>query len=123
MALSALTHMQLLAPAYAANANASLYLDQARECLDSTYWDVMWEKAVALLACHTMALSLDTARQNGTAGSIASKSEGGLSISFSGGSGSSDWGQTSFGLQLLRLQSTCGPSLFVTGSDMVGYGT
>lgn len=116
MALSALQQVTLLAPSFATNANVNLYLDQAREMFDSSYWGIYLEKAVALQACHSMALALDPLRAGGVAGSVTAKSEGSLSISFSsGGAGASDLGQTRFGLELIRLQSLCCGVPYVTG--------
>ena len=116
MALSALQYLTLRAPALAENANVSLYIAAAREDLNPCYFGASIEKAVALLAAHTMTLSLDPLRAGGTGGAVTSKSEGALSIGFSSGSmAGTDWGQTSYGLELSRLMSMGGPSLFVTG--------
>lgn len=116
MAISALQYLTLRAPALATNANVGLYIDAAREDLSECYLGAVYEKAVAMLAAHTMTLSLDPARSGGVGGSVTSKSEGALSIGFSAGSaGGSDWGQTSYGLELTRLMAMGGPSLLVTG--------
>lgn len=118
MALSALQYVTLRAPTLAENANVGLYIDAAREDLNACYFGASYEKAVALLAAHTMTLSLDPLRAGGTGGAVTSKSEGALSIGFSSGSmAGTDWGQTSYGMELSRLMAMGGPSLLVTGVD------
>lgn len=118
MAISALQYLTLRAPSLATNANVELYIAAAREDLNPCYFGASIEKAVALLAAHTMTLSLDPMRAGGAGGAVTSKSEGQLSISFGAGSaGGSDWGQTSYGMELTRLMSMGGPAMFVTGSS------
>lgn len=60
------------------------------------------ELAVVLLALHTM----EIADRAGSSGSVASKSEGGLSIAFTGG-GNSGLLVTSFGTELDRINRMC----------------
>ena len=117
MAISALQYLTMRAPSLASNANVQLYLDAAREDLSPCYFGASIEKAVGLLAAHIMTLSLDPLRAGGTSGAVTSKSEGQLSISFgAGAAGGSDWGQTSYGMELMRLMAMGGPSMFVTGA-------
>ena len=117
MALSALQYLTLRAPALAENANVGLYIAAAREDLNPCYFGASYEKAVGMLAAHTMTLSLDPLRAGGTGGAVTSKSEGSLSIGFSSGSvAGTDWGQTSYGLELTRLLAMGGPSMLVTGA-------
>lgn len=120
MAMDALSHLALLAPTLALNANASAYVEQAREELSDCFFGTNYEKAVALLTAHTMTMALDPMRAGGTAGSITSKSEGQLSVGFSAGSASgSDWGQTSYGMALSRLMQSGGVGFMVTGPGNV----
>ena len=116
MALTTEQYVSIYAPTYVGNANLALYIQAAQGRINTSFWGTLYSEAVALQACHMIALATDPARANGTAGAISHKSEGKLSVSFStGGGASGDWGSTSFGQQLLRLQMSCGPAAFVTG--------
>lgn len=122
MALDASSHLSLIAPALAVNANAPLYITAAREELNACMYGANYEKAVAYLAAHTMTLALDPMRSGGAAGAVTSKSEGQLSISYgAGAAGGTDWGQTSYGMALIRLTAACGSGAFVTGGSSL-YG-
>lgn len=59
--------------------------------------------AVVLLALHTM----EIADRAGSGGSVASKTEGGLSISFTNGTDNSGLLATSFGSELDRINRLC----------------
>ena len=60
-------------------------------------------QAVALLALHM----LEVGGRGGNGGSVASLTEGGLSVSFSGVDGSGLLATTSFGIELERLNREC----------------
>ena len=82
MALDATAQLALLAPTLSLNANAPSYIASACEELSSCFFGSSYEKAVALLAAHTMTLALDPIRAGGVGGAVTSKREGQLSISF-----------------------------------------
>ena len=101
-----------ICPALAADANVSIYLQMAEEETSGSFFGNSRSRAVALKAAHMYVLSR---RSLGEGGSVASKSEGRLSISFSNsGSDSEDLGQTGYGKQLLGLIESGETAISVT---------
>lgn len=62
-----------------------------------------YEEVVVLLAAHM----LEIGDRAGAGGTVASKSEGGLSISYNAGSSSGLLGTTSYGMQIESLNRLC----------------
>lgn len=94
--------IQAICPSLYSDAGFAVYLQLAEEQTSGTFFGLSRSHAVALRASHMYVLS--KGRALGEGGSIVSKTEGKLNISFSGQSGASeDLGQTHYGKQLLGL--------------------
>lgn len=121
MALTASQILPMIAPQFAAQANLADWIALSRESVNACFFGNNAERAVALYAAHMMTLST---RAGGEAGSIASKREGDLAISFAAtGSGlDPDLSQTSYGLQYLQLRKASGAFVGVTGGLDSGCG-
>lgn len=123
MALSADIRLSLLAPSFAAHPLKASYLEMAEELTAPASTRGLSEtqraQAVALRAAHLMTLALDAAYENGGGGgAVASKSEGGLSLSYASSPAASrdaDLSQTTFGRQLLELGASSVLCFGVTG--------
>lgn len=116
MALTARLILSAIAPKFDINPNRDVFLEMAAlQTSISHFGEEKYERAVALRAAHEM--SLATTRNLGESGSITSKSEGQLSVSFGGGGsritpkGLESLIQTAFGHELLDL---------IEGSDLTG---
>lgn len=125
-------YLQAIAPNLLADASASIYITMAKERTNAKFYGHKYNQAVALLAAHIAFLFTPQAgamgpgsgnAEAGTTGTIVSKKEGDLSISYgsSGTSGISastnasdaELAQTRFGLQLLALRKGCKPFMGV----------
>lgn len=115
--------LSAIAPQFDATPRRSELLAQAEEATSLTHFGSQRERAVALRAAHWLALYTASARLDGSAGPITSKSEGSLSVGF-GGAGnrsSSSLGQTSYGQELLTLINSF-PTAGITGLPFVTGG-
>jgi hypothetical protein len=106
MSLTATTIFDLIAPQYKDNTDKSNWLLMASDELSSCFYGKKYNRAVALYAAHLMAVSLRPGGSSGDAGTVSSKKEGDLSISYSnvGDIRDADLGQTSYGRQLMALK-------------------
>lgn len=99
----------------------SNYIEIATERSDSCFYGGNYNLAIALMAMHMYALD-SRPGNSGDAGQISSKSEGGLSISYSVSlnmSSDAYLSQTSYGLELQQLIKTSGPGATVLGAISV----
>lgn len=122
-------YIAAIAPGLAADAAAlPVFLDMARQRTNAAFYGAKYAQAVALLAAHLWVLTGSSSPAGGNAeagstGSVASKREGDLSISYSSpasalasrGAAEAEFAQTRYGLQLLALRKGCGPFIEVPG--------
>ena len=101
-----------ICPELYASASLSIFIDMAMSEISAQYFGTLYQKAIALKACHMFTLSK---RAMGAAGGISDMSEGGISLSFAvQNSGDNNLKQTNYGLQYLELVSICGIGISVT---------
>ena len=120
MAQSASAILDMIAPQFASDPNKAEFITLATNRTNENYYGTTnFSLAVAYLAAHMMTLA-DTNRE---AGSVTSKREGDLSISFaavqdkSGGALS----LTKYGRQLQQLRKESGAAIGALGGYDVGY--
>ena len=130
--LSVTEYLQAVAPTVAADPSVSVYIEMAKERTNSEFYGRKTNQAIAFLAAHIAFLFTATPNshaagsgslEGGSTGSITSKREGDLSISYGSGAVSSaaigvsdaDLAQTRFGLMLLALRKGCKPFMGVLG--------
>jgi len=107
--------VQAICPPLYASPIRDTFLELASEDLSSGYFGTNYNKAVALKASHIFTLAQRTL---GEAGTVASKGEGGLSMSFQNArmaSNNDDLDQTHYGKQLRNLARQQSPSASVIG--------
>ena len=102
------------------NARVDVWLEMAQLRADKAYFGDAYPLALCYLASHVG--TLETRGAGDEVGSISSKSEGGLSVSYSaaGGSTDDDLTQTTYGRTYLNLLHAKRPVPMVTGS--FGFG-
>lgn len=117
-------YLAAIAPALAADENKSVYIEMATERTNFQFYGEKSNQAVALMAAHLAFLFTSAAgslgagsgsAEGGTTGTITSKREGDLAVTYGSGAASSaiknasdaDLAQTRFGLQLLALRKGC----------------
>lgn len=109
--MSTANKIKILCPALYSDTDRDEYIAMAEELTGRAYFGVYGDQAVALRASHLYALSKRTL---GESGSISSKTEGKLSLSFSSsGMGGDDLSQTNYGMQLKALIQSVGPAISV----------
>lgn len=98
--------IEVKCPGLYADAGRDIYIEIAGNRISRCYYSENYNLAVALQACHDYAMD----QRNGDSGTISSKKEGDLSVSYSSISteDGSDLDQTSFGMALKRLQKQMG---------------
>jgi hypothetical protein len=111
--------LDLIAPQFASNANKADYIALAELSTNACVFGEKYYQAVALRAAHMLEMAT---RLSGDAGSVASKREGDLAVSYHSGAAnlSVDLGQTSYGRQLLGLQRGSIAGFGVTGGNDIG---
>lgn len=132
-------YLTAIAPAIAADASKDIYIEMATERTNRAFYGVKYNQAVALLAAH-IAFLLTAApgsmgagsgsAEAGSVGTITSKREGDLSVSYGASAISSSAGsvtdaelaQTRYGLMLLALRKGCKPFMGVLGRGGRGCG-
>lgn len=130
--LSVTEYLQAVAPTVATDPSVSVYIQMAEERTNSAFYGHKTNQAIALLAAHIAFLFTAVpnshgagsgSSEGGSTGSITSKREGDLSVSYGSGAVSSaavgvsdvDLAQTRFGLMLLALRKGCKPFTGVLG--------
>jgi hypothetical protein len=111
MALSPNQIIATMCPELSGSPSLPTFLAMAVEQTDRGFYGVMYNRAVALRACHEFTMTAGNAMKNimdkGGGAPIASMSEGGLAVSFAqGGSDGSDLGSTKYGKMLLALRKS-----------------
>lgn len=117
-------YIQAVAPALMQDPSLDVYIQMAEERTTRAFYGPKYNHAVALMAAHiafrlgsgTMGAGSGSA-EGGSTGSIASKHEGDLSVSYgsgaagaaSVGTGDADLAQSRWGLMLLALRKGCRP--------------
>jgi hypothetical protein len=114
MSLSPIQIVTAICPNLSASPSCDVFIEMAETELDRCFFGTLWARAVALKASHMFVLSQ---RSLGESGSVSSKSEGHLSLSFSSNVGSDDLDQTSYGKELQSLIAKSGASVSVVGGD------
>ena len=126
-----------IAPALAADANKDVFVEMAVERTNKCFYGIKYNQAVALLAAHIAFLLNPTAgsmgagsgsSEAGATGTITSKREGDLAVSYGSGAVSvgngdvtdAELAQTRFGLMLLALRKGCKPFMGVLGGRGCG---
>lgn len=92
-----------------------VYVESATALTSIAYFGLLYERAVALRACHDF--TLDSTRPDGSSGQVTSKTEGRLSIHYwnPNPEGSyTDLHMTHYGKRLLALMHAIGPSASVS---------
>lgn len=88
------------------------FLTQAENHVDEATWGDLFEEGVMYYTAHQLKMRDDEAAGNTAAGSIASKSAGGVSISYSGAvqasSATNPFNSTSYGRQYVYLARQAG---------------
>jgi hypothetical protein len=121
MALTTAQIIQIRCPNLYSDSALNIWVALAQEQLSSCFFGNNYNLAVALKAAHMYTLT-NRNGGSGDAGVIASKSEGGLSVSYVVSSNSDeDLGQTSFGLELAKLMKSSGAAASVTGAAEAGF--
>lgn len=117
MSYTVLQIIEVRCPGLFSDPGRDIYISLAGQQISSCYFGDNRNLAVALQACHDYTMD----QRGGDAGTISSKKEGDLSVSYStGGAGSTDLGQTSFGLALRRLiKKSGGGAISVTGAQNI----
>ena len=129
--LSIEQYIQAVAPALLQDPSLDVFIEMAKERTDRAFYGVKYNHAVALMAAHIAFLlgsgTLGAGSGNaegGSTGSISSKREGELSVSYSSpaatlamkGVVESELAQSRWGLMLLALRKGCKPFFGVCGS-------
>ena len=116
--------LSAIAPQFDAATNRGELLAQAEGATSSTHFGSQRPRAVALRAAHWLALANSSARADGSAGPVTSKTEGSLSVGFgsSGNRSNSSLNQTGFGQELLTLINSY-PVAGITGLPFTTGGT
>lgn len=113
--------LSIIAPQFDSEATRQGHIDLAEASTNSTYFGAQRSRAVALRAAHSLKIATDIA-SNGDAGSISSKREGDLSISFQtpskSATGSGYLQLTAYGQELAALIASY-PSAGITGLPYV----
>jgi hypothetical protein len=109
--------IEVRCPGLYADPGRDIYISLAEQQISSCYFGDNRNLAVALQACHDYSVG----QRGGDAGTISSKKEGDLAVTYSAGGGvSTDLGQTSFGLALQRLiRKSGGGAISVTGAQNI----
>jgi hypothetical protein len=121
--MSASTILAAIAPQFDNSAYRADHLELATLRVSVGWFGAKYDFAVALVAAHMLSLNTSSDRQNGETGTIASKKEGDLSISFSSGGMSDamgDYDQTHYGKQFINLRKSCGIAMSITGGALGG---
>lgn len=123
MSQSVQTILEAIAPAVAASPGVAVYIELATGRTSTCYYGEQANYAIALRAAHIGSLALRGGGA-GDAGSIASKKEGDLAVSYSstmkGVNSEADLSQTSYGLQLIDLRDSLNAPIGVTGGNDTG---
>ena len=123
-------YIQAVAPALMQDPSLDVFIEMAKERTDRGFYGVKYNHAVALMAAHiAFRLGAGTlgagsgSSEGGSTGSVTSKREGDLSVSFGTGAasavvgiGDADLAQTRWGLMLISLRKGCKPFFGVCGS-------
>lgn len=109
-------YITALCPGLASDAAKATFVAMATEQTSSTFFGTRTANAIALRACHIWAM-VQKAKASPVGGSVASITEGKLSMSFFAAQGMqvSDLGQTTYGVMLKALM---GPAFSVTGGSL-----
>ena len=130
--LSIEQYIQAVAPALLQDPSLDVFIEMAKERTDRAFYGVKYNHAVALMAAHIAFLlgsgTLGAGSGNaegGSTGSITSKREGDLSVSYGAGAGAvsasagnlgdAELSQTRWGLMLISLRKGCKPFFGVCG--------
>jgi hypothetical protein len=130
-------YLQAVAPTVAADPSVSVYIQMAEERTNKEFYGQKTNQAIALLAAHIAFLFTAVPNshgagsgsgEGGSTGSITSKREGDLSVSFGSGAvssasigvGDADLAQTRWGLMLLALRKGCKPFMGVLNGGACG---
>lgn len=135
--LSVQEYLQAVAPTVAADASVSVYIQMAEERTNKEFYGHKTNQAIALLAAHIAFLFTEVpnshgagsgSTEGGSTGSITSKREGELAVSYGSGAVSAasirvsdaDLAQTRWGLMLLALRKGCKPFMGVLNGGACG---
>lgn len=112
---------RFMAAELSGDARVDVWLEMAELRVDKAYFGKQYPLALSYIASHIG--TLETRGGGDEVGSISSKSEGGLSVSYSaaGGGTDDDLLQTTYGRMYLNLLHAKRPVPMITGS--FGFGT
>lgn len=119
-------YLAAIAPAVATDENKATYIEMATERTNPCFYGSKYNQAVALMAAHIAFLLTANSgsmgagsgsSEGGSVGTITSKREGDLSVTYGSGSigaatgnaSDAELAQTRFGLMLLSLRKGCRP--------------
>lgn len=121
MSYSAEQILDAIAPQFVSDTDKDVHLNLAELRTSDCFGTSIKPLAVALRAAHTLTLSSNANSFGGSSGSITSKREGDLSVSFSNNASvgiSGDLGQTSYGVQLENLIKNSFVGIRLTGLNI-----
>lgn len=120
-------YIQAVAPALMQDPSLAVYIEMAEERTQRQFYGPKYNQAVALMAAHiafrlgagTMGAGSGSS-EGGSTGSISSKREGDLAVSYGSGAvtsvaglGDTDLSQSRWGLMLIALRKGCRPFMGV----------
>lgn len=107
-----LRYVQVIAPNLYADENIGVFCDMAIERCSKTFFGNLWNQATAYLTCHLITMAK---RDSDETGSISSKHEGNLSVTYNSVSAYSDgeFSLTTYGRNYLTIKNSR-KSIFVT---------
>ena len=122
-------YIAAVAPALSRDGSQAVFIAMAQERTNKPFWGLKYNQAVALLAAHiwyrlgagSSMVPGSGSSESGSVGTVVSKREGDLAISYgaisssSSSSADADLQTTRWGLMLLALRKGCRPFYGVTG--------
>lgn len=119
MSLTTTEILSAICPALVTDPSYSVYVQMAEQRTSSCFFGANYTMAVALRAAHQFTLAQRTLGESGT---ISSKSESKISISFVNAVGAKDkaLAQTHYGLTLLELIDATSPAASIAVTGILG---
>ncbi|MGD8707089.1 MAG: DUF4054 domain-containing protein [Nitrosopumilaceae archaeon] len=118
--MSVSTILSTIAPQYDSLVSRSEFISLAETQVNRCWFRNKADLAVALMTAHMISVFTSSYRQDGTGGSVTSKREGDLALSFAQSvNGNSDLNQTSYGKQFQSLMKSGGFFIGCTGGGIL----
>ena len=116
---NAMRYIQVIAPTLYADERIGVFCDMAIERCSKNFFGSLWNQAVAYLTCHIFTMAN---RDSDETGSISSKHEGNLSVTYNSVSAYSDgeFSLTTYGRNYLTLKKSVKSILVTNAVEAVG---